>query len=451
MNAALSRLHELDARHLWVSYHDYSGVARAKALPSERFDDACDRGVTFATANWDLMVTGERITDPGFGLDSGDFRVLPDAATIVPVPYRPGVFQAFGPLLDGEGRPWEGDPRARLIAQVEALAALGLAASVAFEAEFSLISPTAAGGYELADQGRMFTTDELDARWPLIESWLDAIGAMGVPVHQVAKEWGPAQYEISLLPADPLVAVERYLLVRQAIRALSRQAGLVASFMPKAFEQLPGNGLHVHIGLADPSGRDVFGGSAPEEVSSIGEAAIAGLIEHAAALSAVVSATPNSYKRLKPGSAAPAHICWALGNRSALVRIPGPGDARRIEYRAGDATSNAYMLLGGLLAAVVDGVFRQAHPPPPVEVDPGQWSVEEAARAGVELLPLTLTDALAAFEADAVMAAAFGPTIMEHYPAVKRFELERYAAGSELESGSLVISNWERQTYLEHI
>jgi glutamine synthetase len=448
VNDALERFRGLDGRHLWIAYHDYSGVARAKSVPPERIQDAVERGVTFAMANWDLVITGQLVPEPGFALDSGDFHVIPEARSMVPIPYRSGVVQALGHLLDGHGLAWPGDPRARLAAQVDALASVGLSATVAFEAEFTLVRPQD-GRYELADRGRMFTTDEIEARWPLVEAWLDALATMDIPVHQVAKEWGPAQYEISLLPADPISAVERFLFTRQVIRALSRQAGLRASFMPKLFSDVPGNGLHVHIGLIR-DGNDAMAGAGDDEISDVGSAAVAGLLRHASAQSALGSPSANSYKRLSPNTAAPAHICWAFGNRAALVRIPGPGHARRLEYRAGDATANVYLLLTGLLAAIVDGVGRAESAPPAADVDVGRLSDREAADAGFARLPADLEAALSAFEADGVMVEAVGPVVAEHYPAVKRFELDLYRQAVDVHAGSGEVSEWEREIYLEH-
>ena len=449
MTAELDRLRELEGRHLWVSYHDYSGVARTKSVPPERFEDVVERGVTFAMANWDLVVTGQQVPEPGFALDSGDFHVVPEARSIVPIPYRPGVVQAFGHLTDGDGALWQGDPRARMIAQVEALDELGLVAKVAFEAEFTLAT-FENGRYGLADQGRMFTTDEIDARWPLVEAWLDALAAMSIPVHQVAKEWGPAQYEISLMPSDPISAVERYLLARQVIRALTRQVGLYASFMPKPFDEVPGNGLHVHIGLGDRTGREAVGGTDDADLSDIGSAAVAGLLRHAPAQTAIGSATPNSYKRLHHDAAAPTHVDWAFGNRAALVRIPGPGRARRLEYRAGDASANAYLLLTGLLAAIADGVRTGSTAPDPTDSDVGRLSDAKARQAEIARLPGDLAKALGELAADEVLAAALGPVVSEHYPAVKRYELKLYEQQAGVEPFSREVSDWERETYLEH-
>ena len=186
----LARLEALGADFLWVVYHDYSGIGHAKAVTRERFSEVAERGVTWAKANWNIAIDDELIPHAGFAADSGDFLARPDPATVVPVPYRPRVAQALADLTDDLGAPWAGDPRGRLRGQVDALAALGLEARVAFEAEFLLLEPAPTGdaaGWRPADHGRMFTVDELEARWPWAERLLDALREMGVPVHQLAR------------------------------------------------------------------------------------------------------------------------------------------------------------------------------------------------------------------------------------------------------------------------
>ena len=325
---------------LWVTYHDYAGIGRAKAVPRARFTEVLEGGVTFAVANWDLAITDQQVPHPGFGADSGDFHLVPDPATIVLIPYRSRVAMAFGWLVDEAGASWIGDPRGRLARQVEALARLGYTARVSFESEFLLTEPDGTD-WRPADRGRMFTVEEIEARWPYLAAILDSLAAMGVAVHQIAKEYGPAQYEISLLPADPIRAVDAFLLARQVVKALARDAGMTATFMPKPFAELPGNGLHVHLSLWDADGHEVIADPLDAAgLSDVGLAAVGGLLAHARGQAALGAPTPNSYKRLLPGSWAPAHICWAFGDRAALVRVPGRGPGRRLEYRSGDATAN---------------------------------------------------------------------------------------------------------------
>ena len=445
----VARLAELGADALWVVYHDYAGLGRAKAVPKDRFEEVARDGVTFAMANWDLAITDEQVPHPAFGADSGDFRAVPDPATLVALPHRSGVVQAFARLTDDAGAAWPGDPRAVLAAQVERLRQLGIAVKAAFEAEFVLVSGSDPAALH-ADTGRMFAVEGLDARWPLGARILADLDAARVPVHQFAKEYGPGQFEVSLLPAEPLAAADGFLLARQLIRAAARDAGLTASFMPKPYADLAGNGLHVHLGLTrvdDPDLDLIADPDDPDRLASTAGPPIAGLLAHAAGQSALSSPTPNSYKRLLPGSWAPAHVCWAMGNRSALVRVPGRGAGRHLEVRGGDAAMNPYLHLTGLLAAIADGVERDLELPAEARVDVGHLTDDEASQAGFDRLPGDLAGALDAFEADDVLRAAAGPIISQHYVDVKRFEWAMYLERSGMDAASTEVSDWERDTY----
>ncbi len=444
------RLAELGAGTLWVVYHNYSALAQAKVVPAARAADVATGGVSFARANWDFAITDEQRAHPGFGADSGDFRVIPDPATLTALPHRPGVAQAYGWLVD-DGGPWAGDPRARLRDQVAHLTRLGFTARMAFEAEFALLQRGATGDLEPADHGRMFTIDEVEARWAWSTRLLDGLAGAGVPVHQLAREYGAGQYEVSLLPAGPVEAADRFLLLRQLVRALARDDGLVATFMPKPRTDLPGNGLHVHLSLVGPDGSEAIPDPVTDGLSAVGEAAIAGLLAHADGLAGLVAPTPNSYRRLQPGSWAPAHRCWGVGNRAALVRVPGRGAGRHLEFRLADASANPYLLATGLLAAVADGVERQIPLPPPVEIDVGHASDDEARALGAARLPRGPEEAVAALVADPVLLGALGPVIAEHYPPMKLFEAELCRAAAPADAGPATVTAWERHAYLEHV
>jgi glutamine synthetase len=167
---------------------------------------------------------------------------------------------------------------------------------------------------------------------------------------------------------------------------------------------------------------------------------LGGLLAHSPALTAVGSPTVNSYKRLLPGSWAPANAYWGRGNRSGLIRIPGTGSRRRIEFRSSDNTAQPYLLMCALLGAGLDGIEREIDPGPPFDDDVGRLTSDEIGQVGLTFLPRTLPDALDALERDEVVCAALGPEILKHLLTIKRSEFAAY---------NTVVHDWERDTYLE--
>jgi glutamine synthetase len=428
---ALARLDAMGARHLWIAYTDYNGRTQAKSVPAARFASALATGPSFARANLDFNLLDHMVDDAKNTANTGDFFATPDPATLAPVPYHPGTARALAWMRDGAGQPWEGCPRHALQRQIDAYAERGFIVRAAYEPELCFFRRADDGSIEPADRTGMFTLDGLDAHAALFAEISESLEAMGVSVEQIAPEYGPGQVEVNICHAPALKAADDLVTLRDAVKAIARRHGLIASFMPKAFEHAAGSGLHVHLSLWSADGtQEICANPAGEHgLSATGRLFIAGLLRHAPALAGLGAPTANSYKRLLPGSWAPAHAVWGIGNRAAMVRMPAP-DRPRIEVRCGDNTSQPYLYLAGLLAAGLDGIDHGLLPPDPVNDDVGQLTEGEAAARGLTMLPRHAAEA----------ANALGSSIHGEWLKVKRSELAAYSA---------VVSDWERQVYLE--
>lgn len=444
-SAALRARLEADRiAHFWIAYHDYSGRAAAKTVPPEGFRGAVENGLVFAMANLDMDTTDTQAAGATLLADSGDFFAVPDPRSYTVLPRFPRTARCYAWMRATDGSVWEGCPRTRLVAAVDALLDLGFSAQVALEPEFYLLAPGGGGGLEPVNRTRMFSLAGLAAEQGLIESVIDELRAMGVTVAQLGKEFGPGQYEMSVRHRDPIGAVDDYYSLKEVVRDLARERGYVATFMPKVYSHWVGNSLHVHLSLWDAAGeRDVTASDRDEtSLSPEGGWFLAGILDHVDALTGLGSPTVNSYKRLQPGSWAPANTYWGYGNRSGVVRIPGVGTRRHLEFRSPDNSCQPALLLAGLLAAGADGIRRKLEPPPPFQGDIGHLTPEEITHHRIGYLPRTLPEALSALERDEVVAGAVGETALRHFLAVKRQELATYETH---------VHPWERDTYLEAV
>jgi glutamine synthetase len=437
----LERLARDHIKHLWIVYTDYNGRSQAKSVPSGRFGHAVPGGITFARANLDFNVLDHMVESAIFSADTGDFFAVPDPDTYAHVPYVADTARVMAWMRDAERQPWDGCPRTILARQVEAFAEQGIRVEAAFEPEAYLFRRSPDGSIEPSDRTGMFTLDGLDTHADLLHQFSETLDAMGVVVEQVAPEYGPGQVEINIHHALPLKAADDLVVVKDTLRSLARTAGLIASFMPKPFSEIAGCGLHLHLSLWSAENGEciIEDNKGQDGISKIGRGFLAGILNHAPALTGIGSPTVNSYKRLQPGSWAPAHAAYGIGNRATFVRIPGSA-RRRFEVRSGDNTSSPYIYLAAVLAAGLEGINAKADPGPPAEGDLGSLTAEESKALGITMLPRSAEEALGAVEADPLISTALGPVIFPEWLKVK---------WSEFAAFSLDVSEWERNAYLE--
>jgi glutamine synthetase len=438
----IERVEQDQLRFLWVSYHDYGGRASSKTIPPASMKSAIGSGVVFAKANLNMDAHDHQVAGATLLADSGDMLAVPDPRSYTRLPRYDGTALTHAWLREPDGSPWAGCPRTQLDSVVARLAAKGYSVQAALEPEFTLFTRGADGSLSPINQSKMFSQDGLARANDFIVDLLDELAGMGIDVPQLGKEYGPGQYELSLHHGSPMWAVDSYLIFRATLHAIAEKYGMVATLMPKPFADFAGNSLHVHMSIwNEDESVDLTPNSADQStLSNEGRWFMGGLLAHSAPLTAIGSPTVNSYKRLLPGSWAPANAYWGYGNRSGVLRVPGVGSRRHLEYRSPDNTAQPYLLMSALLAAGLDGLERKMEPGPPFEGDVGHISADEIERHRLTFLPRTLPDALAALEQDDVIKDAIGPEILKHFLAVKRSELAEY---------NLVVHQWERDTYLE--
>jgi glutamine synthetase len=368
----------------------------------------------------------------------GEIRLVPDPETFRVLPYAPATGAMLVDQLTLEGEPAPVDQRAFLKRMAARLAEHGAWLEVGFENEFSLAADQD-GAYVPVDSSLCFSTIGMTASQDYVDELVMALDAQEIPLEQYYAELGHGQQEISTPHRPVLHAADEQLWVRETIRGVAAARGLVASLAPKPWPEVAGNGMHIHFSLWDiESKRNRFHDpSASDRFSAEGRAFLAGVLEHLPGLCGLTAPSFNSYHRIVPQYWAGAFTCWGHDNREAPLRLPslfwGMEEATtNVELKAGDASCNPYLALGGLVAAGIAGVERELEPPEPLEVDPATVPEAERERRGISRLPATQQEALDALEADAVLTGALGSVLAGSYLAVRRSEWDAYSAGDDV-------------------
>jgi glutamine synthetase len=420
-------------RFLWCGN---DGTVRAKASALQGLEGRIRSGIGLTVAMQAMNALDQLQPVEGMG-PVGEIRLVPDPETFRILPYAPGTGAMLVDQLTLEGEPAPVDQRAFLKRMADRLAERGTRLEVGFENEFSLASEVD-GVYVPVDSSLCFSTIGMSASQDYVDELVRALAAQELPLEQYYAELGHGQQEISTAHQTALRAADEQVLVRETIRGVAADRGLVASLAPKPWPEVAGNGMHMHFSLWDiDSGRNRFHDpSAPDLFSAEGRAFVAGALEHLPGLCGLTAPSFNSYHRIVPQYWAGAYTCWGHDNREAPLRLPsvfwGQEEATtNVELKAGDASCNPYLALGGLIAAGLDGLERGLEPPEPVEVDPATIPEAERERRGIRRLPATQREALDTLEADTVLVGALGPVLARSYLAVRRSEWNAYSEGDE--------------------
>ncbi|RKS69139.1 glutamine synthetase [Actinomadura pelletieri DSM 43383] len=418
----------------WV---DVSGITRTKTVPVERLEHAATWGVGMSPV-FDVFLLDDSITSGKYiGGPSSDLRLHPDLSRLRPMAALPGWAQAPALRYAQDGTVHPLDARALLRRETERLADGGWSVRAAFEIEWAVSLKDGPKGdgdaFVPACRGPAYGMTRVTELAGYLRDLLSALKATGVTVAQLHPEYAAGQYEVSVVAEDPVGAADTAVLVRETIRAVSMEHGLAATFSPKVEADSVGNGAHVHLSLWRQGGTSgpvnvMAGGDGPCGMTAAGEAFAAGILRRLPALLAIGAPSVASYLRLVPSHWSGAFACWGRENREAALRfVTGAEgertDAANLEVKCLDAAANPYLVLAALLAAGRDGLGTELRLPEPVGVDPAGLPDEERAARGIERLPESLPEAVAAFEADTVLRDALGEAVIDTVAAVRRGEI----------------------------
>ena len=426
---------EHNIKFLDIGYMDYASLSRIRTVNVKELERLFKNGLNFYGGMMSFNGFDEPVPNPSYGIEGGDFFAIPDPSTFAILPHRQDTARMYCDLVDKNGEPWFGCPRQTLkktLAEAEEI--MGGKMYMAFEQEAYLLREVD-GELVTADGTHCFSIEGIQLQEKFLHEFVEAMESAKIQIEKISSEYGPGQYEINLKHKPALRAADEQVNFMQLFKQVALKNGLIGTLIPKPFNDLSGSGLHVHISMSDGNGKNVFENlSDPLGLSELAYYFVGGLLKHARSLVAIGAPSVNSYKRLYPGSFAPSHVSYGIGNRSVLIRVTEKRRGSRFEFRGADGTCNPYMLATALVAAGLDGVKNKIKPTDPVDYDVGTLSIEEAKEKNIELVPSSLEEAMDELESNSLMKDVFGP-IWKEFISVKR---------SEAAKVSRHVTDWER-------
>ncbi len=436
-----------DCRAVDLLLPDMNGLLRGKRVERAALEKIYSDGVCLPMSLIATDITGNTVEETGLGYDIGDedriCRPIPGSLRPVPWQQRP-MAQCLLEMEDGNGGPFEANPRDVLRRVLARFAARGLTPVVAVELEFYLLDrDLGSDGHPRASinpaTGRRNRTTQVYYMQDLndYQSFADAVAetcaAQGIPADTAVAEYAPGQFEINLKHRpDALLACDDAVYLRRAIKAVAERQGMLASFMAKPFADQAGSGAHVHVSLLDRDGENIFA-CAPEAPCDALRHALGGLIASSRECMLIFAPHANSYRRFVLNAFVPLNDCWGFNNRTVALRIPH-GDAAntRIEHRIAGADANPYLLVAAVLAGILHGLDARPDPGPPIVGN---------AYAQTDIRELFWRDSIRDFLSSEFVAEHFGERFRHIYGQQKLKE----ARGFEREVTTLEIDWYLRQ------
>lgn len=418
-------------KYFLISYTDLFGVQRAKLVPAQAINAMAKAGAGFAGfATWLDMSPA-----------NSDLFAVPDPESLIQLPWKPEVGWLAADLWM-DGALVEQAPRTVLKKAMAQAAAAGYELKTGVECEYFLITADGKGISDAADTAAKPCYDQqiLMRRYDVITEICDCMLALGWNPYQNDHEDANGQFEMNWEYDNALITADRHAFFKYMVKAIAEKHGLRATFMPKPFIDLTGNGCHMHVSLWR-DGRNAFDDASGE----LGMAAIAyhfigGVIREAPAICALTNPSVNSYKRINAprtisgATWAPNTVTYTGNNRTHMIRIP---EAGRFEFRLADGAVNPYLLPAAVLVAGLDGMAKQVDPGPRLDIN---MYTEGHKVKGAKKLPLNLLDALRALEKSATLKAGLGESFLSSYLKLKHDDWNAYARH---------LTEWERDTTLD--
>jgi glutamate---methylamine ligase len=424
---------ELGIDYFLICFADLAGTPRSKLVPREAINGMAKTGAGFAGfATWLDMTPA----DP-------DLFAIPDPESLIQLPWKKEVgWLAADPWMNGA--PIEHAPRNLLKRVIARAAGAKLQMKTGVECEYFLIAPSGEAISDAADMQAKPCYDQqaLMRRYDVITEICDAMRTLGWKPYQNDHEDANGQFEMNWLYDDALKTADRHLFFKYMTKSVAEKHGMRATFMPKPFTHLTGNGCHTHVSVwSTESSENLFEDPAGElGLSELAYRFIGGVMHSADALCAITNGTINSYKRinapvtLSGATWSPNTISYSGNNRTHMIRIPETG---RFEFRLPDGAANPYLLQASILSAGLDGIENARDPGKRLDIN---MYVDGHKINGIRTLPQNLLDATRAFEASGVLKTMLGEEFITAYARHKHAEWRGF---------NQHLTEWECRTTLD--
>lgn len=440
MSKNLSRIaKQKKIKYFLISFVDLFGVLRSKLVPARAIGEMQKNGAGFAGfATWLDMTPADT-----------DMFAIPDPDSLIILPWNTEVGWLASDLWM-DGKPVDASPRIMLKKQIEKLSKRNLKMKSGVECEYFLLSED---GKSISDPKDIqskpcYDQSALMRRYELIKEICDCMIELGWNPYQNDHEDANGQFEMNWDYSDSLITADRHTFFKFMVKSLAEKHGLRATFMPKPFENLTGNGCHAHISLWDGKSNKFLEKGDRLGLSKLAYNFLGGIIKNATSLAAFFNPTINSYRRInapptKSGASwSPSSISYTGNNRTHMIRVPDPG---RFELRLMDGSSNPYLLQAGVMAAGLDGINNKIDPGEPLFCN---MYKDHKNYPNLERLPNDLEESLENLENSKILKEAFGEKVIASYVKLKKQEIESFDNEERFDKRSPV-TTWERNNSLD--
>lgn len=420
----LRTVEERGVRLVRLWFTDVLGTLKSFAITPAELENALNDGMSFDGSSIDGYSRTEE----------SDVLAIPDPYTFELLPWvdpKTAEARVFCDIHNLDGTTFGGDPRQVLRRNLDAARADGFEFLIAPDIEYFYFETPKKGEAPVPlDEGGFFDLTTTDVASSLRKETIRTLEVLGIPVEYSFHEDAPSQQEIDLRHTDALTMADSVMTFRMIVKEIAAMHNVHATFMPKPLEGVQGSGMHLHLSLFKDNVNAFYSPDDPYLLSPIAKSFMAGLLHHAAEITAVTNQYVNSYKRLVPGFEAPVHVSWARNNRSGLIRVPipkrGNPNATRIEYRSPDPACNPYLAFSVLLAAGMKGIREGYTLPDEADANLFRMNDGDLAKLGIAQLPQSLAEALRLMEKSELVAEALGEHIFDWFLRNKRREWMEY-------------------------